>query len=410
MKIDHPQTLTPAAQNAISGTASSDWQALFDEIAAGSAEREEKRILPFAQIQALKDQRFGAYRLPLAEGGTGASIAGLMEQVIALGAADSNVAHILRNHFVFVERFARNPVSAQAHFWREQVAQGAIFGLANTELAQARSGEKTFTRLVPDGAHFRMTGAKFYSTGSLYADFVIVRARDAQERDVTAIIPTRREGVNLVDDWDAMGQRMTGSGTTLFENVRVEPEEIIVDSAGTGYSRPYKSTLPQLFLTAVNTGILRAIVRDASAMLHKRSRKGFFFAAADTPAEDPLLLKIVGDLSAQLFAAEAVVTAASHAQDASLATAEGDPALKDTAHHAAVLAAKAKLIVDGLVLQAGTAVFDLGGASSTLRTQNLDRHWRNARTVASHNPALYKALALGKLAVHGEPLPDKDFF
>ncbi len=385
MKIDPPQTLTPAAQSAASGTARTDWQALFDEIAAGSAEREEKRILPFAQIQVLKDQRFGAYRLPVADGGTGASMAGLMEQVIALGAADSNVAHILRNHFVFVERFARNPVSAQAHFWRDQVAQGAIFGLANTELAQARSGEKTFTRLVPDGAHFRMTGA-------------------------TAIIPTRREGVNLVDDWDAMGQRMTGSGTTLFDSVRVEPEEIIVDSAGTGYSRPYKSTLPQLFLTAVNTGILRAIVRDASAMLHKRSRKGFFFAAADTPAEDPLLLKIVGDLSAQLFAAEAVVAAASHAQDASLATAEGDPALKDTAHHAAVLAAKAKLIVDGLVLQAGTAVFDLGGASSTLRTQNLDRHWRNARTVASHNPALYKALALGKLVVHGEPLPDKDFF
>ena len=96
--------------------------------------------------------------------------------------------------------------------------------------------------------------------------------------------------------------------------------------------------------------------------------------------EDPLLLLIVGDLSAQLFAAEAV------------------------------LAAQAKLIADDLVLQAGTAVFDLGGASSSLRSQNLDGLWRNARTVASHNPALYKALALGKLAVHGEPLPDKDFF
>ena len=101
-------------------------------------------------------------------------------------------------------------------------------------------------------------------------------------------------------------------------------------------------------------------------------------------AEDPLLLLIVGDLSAQLFAAEAVV------------------------------AAQAKLIADDLVLQAGTAVFDLGGASSTLRSQNLDGLWRNARTVASHNPALYKALykalALGKVVVHGEPLPDKDFF
>jgi len=113
-----------------------------------------------------------------------------------------------------------------------------------------------------------------------------------------------------------------------------------------------------------------------AALPHAPSRMGL----CPRGVEDPLLLLIVGDLSAQLFAAEAV------------------------------LAAQAKLIVDDLVLKAGMAVFDLGGASSTLRSQNLDGLWRNARTVASHNPALYKALALGKLAVHGEPLPDKDFF
>ena len=35
----------------------------------------------------------------------------------------------------------------------------------------------------------------------------------------------------------------------------------------------------------------------------------------------------------------------------------------------------------------------------------LDRHWRNARTAASHNPWIYKARIVGDWAVNGtEPL------
>ena len=47
----------------------------------------------------------------------------------------------------------------------------------------------------------------------------------------------------------------------------------------------------------------------------------------------------------------------------------------------------------------------MGGASATLRTRGLDRHWRNARTAASHNPAIYKQRILGDHAVNGtEPV------
>ena len=55
-------------------------------------------------------------------------------------------------------------------------------------------------------------------------------------------------------------------------------------------------------------------------------------------------------------------------------------------------------------------LFDAGGASATSRERNLDRHWRNARTLASHNPAMYKARALGDLRINGERLPANGFF
>ena len=58
-----------------------------------------------------------------------------------------------------------------------------------------------------------------------------------------------------------------------------------------------------------------------------------------------------------------------------------------------------------LVLQAATIAFDALGASAVKRDAGLDRHWRNARTLASHNPRIYKDRIVGDYAVNGTPPP-----
>lgn len=62
-------------------------------------------------------------------------------------------------------------------------------------------------------------------------------------------------------------------------------------------------------------------------------------------------------------------------------------------------------MVSELVLRAATHLFDALGASATRATNALDRHWRNARTVASHNPLVYKARIVGDRAVNGTEPP-----
>ena len=98
--------------------------------------------------------------------------------------------------------------------------------------------------------------------------------------------------------------------------------------------------------------------------------------------------------------------AAADALDAAEASGQ-DP---DAVHAAALQAARAQVVVSELVPRAATRLFDAGGASATGRDVNLDRHWRNARTLASHNPAAYKAKAIGDLRVNGTPLPANGFF
>jgi alkylation response protein AidB-like acyl-CoA dehydrogenase len=65
----------------------------------------------------------------------------------------------------------------------------------------------------------RLNGYKFYSTGALFADVIAVSAIDAEGRDLQAIVPADRAGVELFDDWDGFGQRLTASGGTRFTDV-----------------------------------------------------------------------------------------------------------------------------------------------------------------------------------------------
>ncbi|MBV8923827.1 MAG: acyl-CoA dehydrogenase family protein, partial [Bradyrhizobium sp.] len=119
---------------------SSELDKLLAEIAAGESARERERILPFEAVELIRRARLGALRLPTSAGGAGSTIRELFEVVIRLGEADANVAHILRNHFSVVERLVRHPRDEQSRQWQQAVADGAIIGLATTELDTPQVG------------------------------------------------------------------------------------------------------------------------------------------------------------------------------------------------------------------------------------------------------------------------------
>jgi alkylation response protein AidB-like acyl-CoA dehydrogenase len=381
---------------------------LLAAIGEGASQRDRERIHPLGALALVRQSRLGALRLPAEAGGGDVSARELFAVIIALGDADPNVAHILRNHFAFVERFLRPHRHAKLAKWRLATAEGAIFGLAYGELETAQvGGNEINTVLTPDGDGYRLDGIKYYSTGSLYADYVLVRARLPDGTFAPPVVPASRTGIELVDDWDGFGQRVTGSGTTIFRHVRVETDEVVLESEGPFFSQPYPGAVPQLILTAINAGILRTILRDAGTLIRGRQRS-FSHAPSEKPADDPILQQIVGQIASAAFAAEATVLAAADALDR-VDAARGGTGF-DALHEAALLASKAKVVVDELAVRAAGQLLDVGGASATRAGHNLDRHWRNVRTLASHNPTPYKARAIGDHAVNGTPLPANGFF
>jgi alkylation response protein AidB-like acyl-CoA dehydrogenase len=390
---------------------SSGLEQLFAEIAEDESERERDRILPFGVIDRIRQVRLGAMRLPASAGGSGCSIRELLDIIIRLGEADANVAHILRNHFSVVELLLRRPRTEQGRQWQAAVADGAVIGLATTELDSPQVGNVTpHTTLTRDGGDYLLNGTKYYSTGTLYSDYVLVRAADVSGKVGAAIIPLGRDGIELIDDWDGLGQRLTATGTTRFNNVRLKRQEVEFDAPDFGYGAPYSNTFAQLFLTAIVAGITRATLRDATELVRSRKRT-FYYAPSELPTEDPVLQQTIGQIASGAFAAESVVLAAAEALDlATDAFEAGAPNATELAHHAALLSAKAKIVTDDFAIRGGGLLFDVGSASATRKASNLDRHWRNARTLSSHNPTNLKARSIGQHEINGTPLPSKGFF
>jgi alkylation response protein AidB-like acyl-CoA dehydrogenase len=388
----------PASAAVTDRELSERFRPVFETVARGAVEREHDRVLPFDQVALLRDSGFTAVTVPVEHGGSGATLGQLFRLLIELAEADSNIPQLLRAHFALLEQAQTTLPAEAASLILRKAGSGTVYGNASHERNAVAVGRYGTVGTRNDDDTWVVNGRKAYSTGSLFADEVFVPAETADGVRVF-IVPARADGVNLVDDWDGFGQRLTGSGSTVLTDVSLEADAALELGGGP----THLTAFVQLVLLSVLAGISRAVVRDAAGFVRGRTRV-YSHGAAPTAASDPLVLQVVGRLSASAFAVESTVLGAvdrlERAHDAIVAGLDDADALIEEAELAAV---SAQLTVGDAVLHSTTQLFDVGGASATSVSRGLDRHWRNARTVASHNPAIYQARILGDHAVNDAP-------
>ncbi|GLD42934.1 putative acyl-CoA dehydrogenase [Mycobacterium kiyosense] len=383
--------------------------AMLAEIASGAAHREGHGIDPREQVEMVRDSGLTALTLDPALGGPGGTIGDLVTFIIELAEADPIVAHILRSHYLQVRQISRLPDGPIRDRWAAELAAGKIFGNATSERDGALGTYQYATKLVSSGSGWLLSGAKFYSTGTAYADWVTVVAQLDEDQVVRVNLPLDRPGIEVLDDWDGIGQHRTGTGTTQFTDVWVTEDDFLNVTSPKVERIASDVPLMQLYLQAIMAGILRTVVSDASDLLRSRTRT-FDHAPSQSPRRDPLLLETIGKLASTAYIAEAAVLSATSHIDAAYAserTGNPDPELFA---RASLAAAQVKVHVDEAGLSAASAIFNVGGASSASRAKNLDRHWRNIRTLTLHNPTSYKAVAIGDHVVNGTALPANGYF
>ena len=362
--------------------------------------QETARRLLHEEVRGLADLGFGAARLPRAQGGAGLSLEELFAQIIRISAADANLGHVWRGHIAFVESLLSEGVdSPRAQRWLPRLLRGEVIGNAQSE---KRELAELGTVLERDGDRLLLTGVKFYTTGSIYADWIHLAALDGDQR-VALTVSAHADGVEIVDDWDGFGQPLTGSGTTRFDRVEVDPVDVV--ESGEDIARwHHLGSVFQLSLLAVVAGIVQRAHEDTIAFVQPR-RRTFGFAGEVPPREDPLVQEVVGSLGGAASAVRRIVL--SLARELEAAVSEGSEDTEVSEDTAATLQElqlevfRAQRVVLELALDATTRLFEVGGASAVSRDLALDRHWRNVRTIASHNPTVQRTRAVGQFDLLG---------
>lgn len=362
-------------------------------IAPGVIERDRTGELPVEALAALDASGLLAITLPREHGGAELSMSTLAEVIRTIAAVDPAIAQVPQGHFLMVDVVSIWGTEQQRRLLFGEVLAGGRLGNALAERG-GRHAQDLQTRLR-DG---RLDGRKYYCTGALTSAWIGVSALDDDDRLVLAFVPRDAPGVSLGEDWDTMGQRATVSGSAAFADVAVDPGLVI----------PYQEAFEvpqqlgaraQLVHAAIQVGIAGAALRDAREFVRTRARP--FFEAqragwAETAGEDPHTIARFGRLATRVRAAETLLADAAAVQQ----EIGCRPADELAAARGSITIAQAKAFASEVAAEVASDLFSLTGASAADERYDLSRHWRNARTHASHDPVDWKYHHVGNFLLN----------
>ena len=362
-------------------------RAYAESIASGVIERDRAGAVPYAELAALDASGLLGITVPSAHFGPDLSPVVLAEVIRTIAATDPAIAQVPQVHFLFVDVLATRGSAALQERLFADVLAGARLGNGLAERGGQHAQDLgTRVRGGPEG--LRLHGRKYYCTGAISARWIGVSALDDDDRLVLVFVERDAPGVTVDEDWNVMGQRATVSGSAVFDQVPVDPGLVI--PYGDAFEVPQQlGARSQLVHAAIQVGIAGGALRDAGEFVRTRARP-FFEATragwAEVAAADPHTIHRFGRLATQVRAAEALLAAAA----ATLEEVGRVPRDAEAAARGSIAVAEAKAFASDVAVEVASDLFALAGASAADERHDLSRHWRNARTHASHDPVDWK--------------------
>jgi alkylation response protein AidB-like acyl-CoA dehydrogenase len=396
---------------------------LAEEHAADFATRADQHdreaSFPHENIQALQESGFLAGPIPEEFGGMGVdTLHDISVGMSRLGRGCASTAIASNMHIAGAWEMSR------IWRWREQAppgmaeaVQGLMRGIAAKQIilcgASTEAGtdlSSPMTEATPTGDGYVISGHKMFGTLSPAATliFSLVRVKDGEGyRGGLALYAKGTPGVTVLDNWDALGMRASGSHDVVLEDVRVPQASVIpgrrtwgvIDGGFADNSASLNFSLATCFL-----GIAEA-ARDLAIERAMRPKGPKARALADRIPIQQLIAEIEIDLATS----RAIVERTSRLADAFFSTyapaeapdAEAHTMLKEHQIMKWFVQRKAIDIVD----RAMTAT----GGSSYLASSPFSRLYRDVRAGPFMQPfAPYEALEyIGKVTLGVDPQLDR---
>ena len=372
----------------------------FEEIALELAQQ-------FAKTAVDRDQRGGNAKyerdliresgllkllIPTEFGGLGGNWQDLFQVVRIFARVDSSLAHVFGYHFVnLVTPHLCGSEQQKEHFYRETAQHNYFWGNAFNPVEIKLTAEKTSTGFV-------LNGIKTFCSGSVDSDLLLVSALlEGQDEPLLAVIPSKRIGVDIKEDWDNMGQRQTDSGTIVFNQVEVVHSEVLERGFNYNEFSKLRLNIATFILNHLYLGITEGALKAAYSYTKEQTRPR---SITHTSAiEDPIIQHHYGQFYVQVEAANLVVKKADQILqslwDQPESITEKDRSELDDALQTA------KIFTTQVGLDITSRIFEVMGSRATSNHYGFDRYWRNLRTMTLHVPVDTSIQALGKKILKG---------
>ncbi|MFJ9569649.1 acyl-CoA dehydrogenase family protein [Streptomyces bacillaris] len=373
-------------------------------LATDAAARDRAGATPYTEVQLLKDSGLVTLLGPAGHGGGGQDWTTAYRVIREVAKADGSIGQLLGYHYLW--NWAARLVGTREqweHVEAEAVRHTWFFGGA----VNPRDSDVVVTE---DGDDLVFTGAKTFSTGSRVSDVTVLEGvLEGTDRHIFAIVPSDSPGLTFHDDWDNIGQRLTESGGVTLDGVRTPW------ASAAGYvdkefrPRVYNTlNVPtiQLVFISFYLGIAAGALETAATYTRTKTRS-WLHGGYDKAVDEPYVIDTYGDLTAKLWAVEALADAVA-AEGQKLHDAP-DEVTEQARGEFEVRVAAAKARATDVALEVTSRIFEVTGARATASAEGLDRFWRNVRTHTLHDPVAYKRREVGRHVLTGE-LPEPTWY
>jgi alkylation response protein AidB-like acyl-CoA dehydrogenase len=367
---------------------------LVAQFAATAVERDERGGTPKAERDALRSSGLLSLSIPREYGGQGANWEQTLATVRDFARVDSSIAHVYGFHHLLLATVRLFGRAEQWQPWYEQTASRNWFwGNALNPL-----DDRTVVRRFSGWCEF--SGKKSFCSGALDSQMLVVSGLDEYSHQLLiAAIPTARAGITLNQDWNCIGQRQTDSGSTLFEKVRVEDGELLIDPGPLSTPRSaLRPLLAQLIFVQLFLGLAEGAYAEARQYTLHEARP-WFRAEVERARDDPYVLAHYGEFHVGLESVRLLAQKAVQLFDQ--AWLQGEALDAQERGRVAIAVATAKVAASRVGLDLSSRLFEVTGARATHGALRLDRYWRNLRTQSLHDPLDYKLNELGAWALKG---------
>ncbi len=377
-----------------SKTKTTDFLNLADEIGPDFAKRaaanNENDDFVYDNVDDLKRHKFYSAMVPAELGGGGVSHSKMCAVIRKIGryCPSTALTFSMHQHLIAANRW---------NYQKGNPGQVLLEKVADKELVLVSTGAKDWLSSTgemtrTDGGYL-VSAKKGFASGSPAGDMVITSApyQDPDDGWQVCHFPVHMsaDGVSVIENWQAMGMRNTGSHLVVMEKVFV-PEESI------GLKRPQGKFHPMwsVVLTVAMPLIMSAYqgIADGAVEIARENSRG--------NTGDAHLPYLMGEM-------ETAFTTSEVAYESMVAIANDLDFAPEVTNADNIL--KRKTIVSDAVKEVTAKAMELSGGPGFLRTSRLEQYFRDAQASQFHPLSEKKQHHFtGRLAMGLEPVEAKE--